>query len=105
MDVLESSLPRTYIHLILFRSRRDVPGCTPFPWAARGLLAWGLGECLTRLRTLLVSFEETRVTPFFLSHPVHVASCFLFHSLDVNPPCSLRTLHFLHPLHQMTDRT
>jgi len=34
----------------------------PFPWAARGLLAWGLGGCLTRLRTLFVSFEETRVT-------------------------------------------
>ena len=56
------------------------------------------------MRTLFVFFEETRVTPFFPSHPVHVASCFLFHSLHVNPPCSLRTLHFLHALHQMTDR-
>jgi len=76
----------------------DVTSLTapPFPWAARGLLAWGLEGCLTRLRTPFVSFEETRVTPFFPSHPVHVTSCFLFHSLYVNPACSLRTLHFLY---------
>ena len=57
------------------------------------------------MRVLFVSFEETRVTSFFPSHPMHVASRFLFHSLHVNPFCSLRTLHFLHALHHMTDRT
>ena len=76
----------------------------PFPWAARGLLAWRLGGCLTRLRVLFVSFE-TRVTPFAPSHSMHVAGRSLRHSLRVNPPGSLRTLHFLHALHHMTDRT
>ena len=63
-------------------SDSDVTSLTapPFLWAARGLLAWGLGGCLTRLRILFVSFEETRVTPFASSQSMHVAGRSLRHS-------------------------
>ena len=91
-------------HFIIFRSRRDVLGCTSFPLGCSRSSCLGIRGVLDPFAHLARLCSETRVTPLFLSHPVHVASCFLFPSLSVNPPCSLRTLHFLHALHQMTDR-
>jgi hypothetical protein len=77
----------------------------PFSWAARGRLAGGLGDFLTRLHPLLVFPEETRVTPFPLSHLTHMAGRFLLHSCGAKSFCSLRTSHFRHRRIHMTDST
>jgi hypothetical protein len=90
-----------------FTSCCDVASLTalPFSWAARGRLAGGLGDFLTRLHPLLAFPEETRVTPFPLSHLTHMAGCFLLHSCGVKSFCSLRNPHFRHRRIHMTDRT
>jgi hypothetical protein len=84
----------------------DVASLTalPFSWAARGRLAGGLGDFLTRLHPLLAFPEKTRVTPFPLSHLTHMAGCFLLQSCGVKSFCSLRTPHFRHRRIHMTDR-
>jgi len=46
---------------------------------------------LTRQHPLLAFPEETRVTPFPLSHLTHMADCFLLHSCGVKFFCSMRT--------------
>jgi hypothetical protein len=85
----------------------DVASLTalPFSWSARGRLAGRLADFLTRLHPLLAFPEETRVTPFPLSHLTHMAGCFLLHSCGVKSFCSLRTPHFRHRQIHMTDRT
>ena len=75
----------------------------PFSWAAQGRLAGELGDFLTRLHPLLAFPEETRVSPFPLSHLTHMAGCFLLHSCGVKSFCFADST-FPTVIH-MTDRT